>query len=472
MKRTADTNLPGQIGNWKPPRPPRNNAPLWERSPHPARHATLYDLAARIEQRDAVVTVIGLGYVGLPLAVESAHAGFRTYGYDVSEAKVAQVRGGRSTTLDADDAVVGKLVGAGTLSATTDTGVLAQSDVIIICVPTPLKDSKIPDMSYITAAAHAVAQNRKEGQLVILESTSYPGTTDGLLLDILEDAGAQLDTDTFVAFSPERVDPGNPTFKTKDITKVVGGVTEKSTELAVSFYRQFLDSVFPTTSARVAETSKLLENTFRAVNIAMINEFAQICHELDIDVWEVVDAAKTKPFGFMPFYPGPGVGGHCIPLDPHYLAWSARLTGFEPRFIQIADQVNSAMPRYVVDRLIKRLSESGKALGESNILVFGVAYKSNIDDARESPALEVMHLLEKWGANVRYVDPFVPDVSFKGHSWTASELNAETLAWADAGLVLTAHDGFAWDEILERLGGFLLDTRRAVGEPHAKVVRL
>lgn len=430
------------------------------------------DLATCIQQRDATVTVVGLGYVGLPLAVETAHAGFKTFGYDVSQAKVELVNSGRSTTLDVEDARVKELIRANTLSATADAAVLGRSDVVVICVPTPLQSSKIPDMSFVISAAEAVARYRKEGQLVILESTSYPGTTDGLLLKILEREGAKLDTDTFVAFSPERVDPGNKDFKTKDIPKVVGGVTAKSTKLATLFYEQFLENVFPTTSARVAETAKLLENTFRAVNIAMINEFAQICHELEIDVWDVVDAAKTKPFGFMPFYPGPGVGGHCIPLDPHYLAWSARLTGFEPRFIQIADQVNGAMPRYVVERLVKLLNQSGKALGESNVLVFGVAYKSNIDDARESPALEVMHLLEKWQANVRYIDPFVSSVCFKGHTWTSSQLSADTLAWADIGLILTAHDAFDWDKILAQLDGFLLDTRRAVERYHDKVIRL
>jgi len=432
----------------------------------------IHDLTARIQQRDAVVTVIGLGYVGLPLAVETAQAGFKTFGYDVSHAKVDLVNSGHSTTLDVENSRVKDLVDAGALSATNDPAVMSQSDIIVICVPTPLQSTKTPDMSFITSAGEAIARHRRAGQLVILESTSYPGTTDGLLLDMLKAGGATLDADTFVAFSPERVDPGNQSFKTKDIPKVVGGITAQSTELATLFYRQFLQNVFATTSARVAETAKLLENTFRAVNIAMINEFAQICHELEIDVWDVVDAAKTKPFGFMPFYPGPGVGGHCIPLDPHYLAWSARLTGFEPRFIQVADQVNSAMPRYVVERLLKSLNRSGKALSGSNILVFGVAYKSNIDDARESPALEVMHLLEEWQANIRYIDPFVPSVSFKGHSWTSSELSAETLAWADASLILTAHDAFDWDHILTQLDGFLLDTRRAVERQHDKVIRL
>lgn len=424
------------------------------------------------EAKTAHIAVVGLGYVGLPLAVETAKAGFTTYGFDVSERRVAVINGGSSPVQDIGSEEVAELVEGNLLIATTDASTLSKADAVVICVPTPLQSNKEPDMSYIVSAAQTIAANRKPGQLVVLESTSYPGTTDDLIAGILKEAGAEIDTDAFLAFSPERVDPGNRDFKTKNIPKVVGGVSRVSAEVAVAFYSQFLDNIHPVTSARVAETAKLLENTFRAVNIAMVNELAQICHELKIDVWEVVDAAKTKPFGFMAFYPGPGVGGHCIPLDPHYLAWSARLTGFEPRFIQIADQVNSSMPRYVTSRITELLNDKSKPLRGSNILVFGVAYKSDIDDARESPALEVMHLLEARGANLRYVDPFVSSADFKDHHWERSELGDDLLAWADAGVILTTHSAFDWEEIIKGMGGPVLDTRNAVPFADSKVVKL
>ena len=428
-------------------------------------------LVKKFEARDACVAIIGMGYVGLPLAVEMARAGFVTYGYDVSDAKVDAINRGTSPTTDVHDDDLAALLEAHALSVTTDPAVLTRADAVIVCVPTPLLGNKEPDMHYVTSAVATLLSYRKPGQLIVLESTSYPGTTDVLIASMLSDSGATLDVDTFLAFSPERIDPGNARFSTKNIPKVVGGVSAQSTEVAAALYRQVLETVHVVSSARVAETAKLLENTFRAVNIAMVNEFAQLCHELHIDVWEVIDAAKTKPFGFMPFYPGPGVGGHCIPLDPHYLAWSARLSGFEPRFIQIADQVNSTMPRYIVSRMSDLLNAQSKAVRGSKLLVFGVTYKRDIDDARESPALEVMHLLEARGAELRYADPFVPTASFKGHCWQAHDLTPDLLAWADAGLVLTNHSAFDWSYILNSSQCPIFDTRNALPQ-NERVVKL
>lgn len=422
--------------------------------------------------RRARVAVVGLGYVGLPLAVEVASAGFQTVGYDVSQSRVDKITAGTSPVMDVPDAQLRQVRAGDVLTASTDPGVLAACDAVIICVPTPLRGNKEPDMHYIEEAAEAIACHRKSPQLIVLESTSYPGTTDQLLAGILRDAGAEIDEDTFLAFSPERVDPGNRQFRTKNIPKVVGGISARSAEVAASLYQAFLPDVHVVSSARVAETSKLLENTFRAVNIAMVNELAQLCHELGVDVWEVIEAASTKPFGFMPFYPGPGIGGHCIPLDPHFLAWSARVSGFEPRFIHIADQVNSSMPRYVVGRVIELLNDHRRALRDSRVLVFGVAYKSNVDDARESPALEVMALLEEYGAHVRYVDPYVATIQHKERQWSRSNLDAEALAWADVGLVLTDHNAFDWDDIVQKLDGPIFDTRNAIRSDSPRVAKL
>lgn len=428
-------------------------------------------LINRFRTRQAWVAVIGLGYVGLPLATELAEAGFTVSGLDVSKERVEAINAGASPVLDVPSSRLTDLLSTGHFHATADPSVLAEADACIICVPTPLRKTKEPDISYVVSATESIRAHLHPGQLVILESTTYPGTTDELIKGMLEETGLKADEDFFLAFSPERVDPGNPRYHTKNIPKVVGGISAASTEVAVALYEQVLEKVHPVTSARVAETAKLLENTFRAVNIGMVNELAQMCHEMGIDVWEVVDAAATKPFGFMPFYPGPGIGGHCIPLDPHYLAWRARLSGFEPRFIQLADQVNSHMPRYVVDRLAELLNDRGKPLKGSRILVFGVAYKADTDDARESPALEVIHFLEGRGADVRYVDPHIPEVRAEGHWWKAVEATAEQLEWADVGVVLAAHRAFAWNELVPQLPA-LLDTRNAVRFAHPKVVRL
>ncbi len=365
-----------------------------------------------IASRSARVGVIGLGYVGLPLLVEFAANGFRAVGFEVDQKKAAAINRGESYIGDVEGRAVRELVAAERLRATTDFDELAACDAVVICVPTPLRKTKEPDISYILAAAMEIRERLRRGQLVVLESTTYPGTTDEVLLPMFEEAGLRLDEDFLLAFSPERVDPGNPQFKTDNIPKVVGGCTPDSTAAAAALYGAIVKEVHAVTSARVAEAAKLLENTFRAVNIGMANEMARLCYHLGIDTWEVIRAAATKPFGFMPFYPGPGLGGHCIPLDPHYLSWKARQHGFESRFIGLADEVNSGMPEHVVRLVWDGLNEEGKALKGSRVLVLGVAYKKDIADVRESPALSIIDRLRAKGAEVRYHDPFVGEVRF------------------------------------------------------------
>jgi UDP-N-acetyl-D-glucosamine dehydrogenase len=426
----------------------------------------------KFRSREARVAVLGLGYVGLPLAVEFATAGFSVLGFDVMQARVDSINLGKSPVLDVSDTALNGVILTSKFRASTLVDDLADIDAFIICVPTPLRKTKEPDISYVISATESIRLHLKVGQLIVLESTTYPGTTDELILGMLEDgSGLKADQDFFLAFSPERVDPGNPTFSTRNITKVVGGIGDNSTKAAVALYSQVLDNIHAVSSARVAETAKLLENTFRAVNIGLVNEIAQLCHELNINVWEVVNAAATKPFGFMPFYPGPGIGGHCIPLDPHYLAWRARLSGFEPRFISLADQVNSNMPRYVVSRLAELLNDFEKSLKGSHILVFGVAYKANIDDSRESPALEVIHFLTERGAIVRYVDSYIASVKIGEEVFSAVPLDDAVLAWADVGVVLTGHSDFDWNKILPVMK-LVFDTRNAIKVESTKVVKL
>src|SRR6266436_4061262 len=346
-----------------------------------------------VEQLTCRIGVIGLGYVGLPLAVEFAHRGFKATGFEVDRTKIDAINSGRSYIGDVNSLSITELVGAGTLTATADFDELKHCDAIIVCVPTPLRKTKEPDVSYILAAAGEVKKCLRRGQLIVLESTTYPGTTDEVLLPMFEDTGLRLDEDFLLAFSPERVDPGNPQFQTHNIPKVVGGVTDDSTEAAVCLYSRIVKEVHEVSSARVAETAKLLENTFRAVNIGMANEMARLCYALGIDTWEVIKAAATKPFGFMPFYPGPGIGGHCIPLDPHYLSWKARQHGFDSRFIGLAEEVNSRMPDHVVQLISDGLNDVRKAMNGSRVLLLGVAYKKDIDDVRESPALSIIDRL-------------------------------------------------------------------------------
>jgi UDP-N-acetyl-D-glucosamine dehydrogenase len=432
-------------------------------------------LSHRLEHRTARVGVVGLGYVGLPLVVELARAGFRATGIDLDPRKVSAINAGRSYIPDVSPAEVAALVQAGRLDATADYAVVAELDTINICVPTPLRKTKDPDMSYIVSAVEAIAAHLRPGSLVVLESTTYPGTTDEVVQPLLEAGGMRAGQDFFLAFSPERVDPGNPTFNTRNVPKVVGGLTPDCSALAAALYGTAIETIVPVSSTRVAEMVKLLENTFRAVNIGMVNELALMCDRLGIDVWEVIDAAKTKPFGFMPFYPGPGLGGHCIPIDPFYLSWKAKQTGFEPRFIELAGHVNGAMPHYALDKVVEALNTRKKAVNGSSILALGVAYKRDIDDMRESPALDVLGLLHQRGASVSYCDPYVPRV--RGRDWTggfdldAAKLDEPALNAADCVVILTDHQAFNYDLVV-RAADLVVDTRNAIRGTHPNVFRL
>ncbi len=436
-----------------------------------------------IADKTACVGVIGLGYVGLPLIVEFISKGFKGIGFEVDQKKTDAINAGKSYIVDVSDEQVQKCIGTGLLSATTDFAQLSYCDVIIICVPTPLRKTKDPDMSYILAAGDQIQKHMRPGQLVILESTTYPGTTDEILQPIFEKAGFELDKDFLLAFSPERVDPGNPQFQTHNIPKVVGGVGEMSTDVASFLYSQIVEAVHPVTSARVAEACKLWENTFRAINIGMANEMAKLCNTLGIDTWETVQAADTKPFGFMAFYPGPGFGGHCIPLDPHYLSWKARQHGFDSQFITLAEEVNSGMPDYVVKLAADALNDDKKAVNGSKVLILGVAYKNDIDDMRESPALSVIDLFRAKGADVVYHDPFVPEVTFD-HAYTIGdgeplfnqELTDELILEADCAVICTAHKGVDYSRVTE-LSKLIVDTRNALDKEtrdnsKARIVRL
>jgi len=441
------------------------------------------ELINRITNKQAHVGVIGLGYVGLPLLVEFASKGFRGTGFEVDESKAKQINAGTSYIGDVPSSKVKEVVDAKRLQATTDFNHLADCDAIIICVPTPLRKTKEPDVSYILAATEEIAKRLRRGQLIILESTTYPGTTDEVLLPMFEEKGLKLDEDFLLAFSPERVDPGNPQFLTHNIPKVVGGVTDDSTAVAAHLYSQIVNDVFAVSSARVAEAAKLLENTFRAVNIGMANEMARLCYALNIDTWEVIRAAATKPFGFMPFYPGPGIGGHCIPLDPHYLSWKARQHGFDSRFISLAEEVNSRMPEHVVQLVSDGLNDDRKAMKGSNVLLLGVAYKKDINDVRESPALSIIDRLRAKGANVRYHDPFVAEVRFDdahtdagGEPLQSVSLTNEELKSADCVIIVTDHSEIDYKRVCS-LASLIVDTRNALNgdvrrESSARIIRL
>jgi len=421
------------------------------------------DLKEKIASREARVGVIGLGYVGLPLAVEFAHAGLTAIGFEVDKSKVSSINRGESYIPDVPSSQLSAAVRADKLQATTDFSVLASVDVIIICVPTPLRKTKEPDVSYILDAAQRIKATLRPGQLVILESTTYPGTTDEVLRPMLDETGLEIDKDYFLAFSPERIDPGNASFNTRNIPKVVGGATAASTEVAAAIYGAIVSSVHCVSSARVAEACKLLENTFRAVNIGLVNELSQLCHTLEIDTWEVIEAAKTKPFGFMAFYPGPGIGGHCIPLDPHYLSWKARMHGFEARFISLAEEVNSRMPEHVVDLVAKGLNRSRKAVNGSKILILGVAYKPDIDDVRESPALAIIEKLKALGGEVDYHDPYIPEIRLEGESHdrlSSIALSDDRIASADCVVIVTNHRNIDYGMVAEK-AALVVDTRHA-----------
>jgi UDP-N-acetyl-D-glucosamine dehydrogenase len=428
-------------------------------------------LAEKISAGTARVGVVGLGYVGLPLAVEFGKVGFAVTGIDVSASKVAQINAGTSYIQDVPTAEVSALVAAGKLSATTDFSAITGLDTIDICVPTPLRKTKDPDMSFVVAAAEEVAKYLHPGMLITLESTTYPGTTDELLLPMFEKTGLKAGKDFFLCFSPERVDPGNPKFQTKNIPKVIGGITPACTAVGAHFYRQALDTVVPAGSTVTAEMVKLLENTFRMINIGLVNELAVMCDRMGINVWEVIDAAATKPFGYMPFYPGPGLGGHCIPIDPFYLSWKSKQAGFEARFIELAGEVNGQMPRYVVERVQNALNDVEKPLKGSRVHVLGVAYKRDIDDVRESPALDVIHLLGRRGARVSYTDPFVASVNIEGERMESTPLD-EALSQADIVVVVTDHKSFNYAEVASK-AKLVFDARNAMkGISAANIRRL
>ena len=441
------------------------------------------EFISAIAEKRARVGVIGLGYVGLPLVTEFARGGFAAIGFEVDAAKAATINSGESYIGDVPSSQVKELIDSGRLHATTNFDELKDCDAIIICVPTPLRKTKEPDVSYILAAAEAIKKRLRRGQLIILESTTYPGTTDEVLLPMLEETGLKLDQDFLLAFSPERVDPGNPEFKTHNIPKVVGGVTDDSTEAAAALYGRIVREVHAVSSARVAETAKLLENTFRAVNIGMANEMARLCYALGIDTWEVIRAAATKPFGFMPFYPGPGIGGHCIPLDPHYLSWKARQHGFDSRFIGLAEEVNSRMPEHVVQLVSDGLNDARKAMNGSRILLLGVAYKKDIDDVRESPALSIIDRLRSKGCDVRYHDPFVTDVTFDdahaeggGEPLSSVALTEDEISASDCVVIVTNHSDVDYARVIE-LAPLVVDTRNALNGDmrrgsRARIIRL
>jgi UDP-N-acetyl-D-glucosamine dehydrogenase len=433
--------------------------------------STASQLAERISNRSARVGIIGLGYVGLPLAVELAKAGFSVTGIDLVESKVERINAGDSYVQDVSPADVAALVDAGKLRATTDFSVVAELDTINICVPTPLRKTKDPDMSFIVSACQEIARFVHPGLLAILESTTYPGTTDELVLPMLASTGLEVGRDFFLCFSPERVDPGNPKFQTRNIPKVVGGVTPACTRLGAHFYAQALEHVVPVSSTQVAEMVKLLENTFRMINIGLVNELAMMCERMSINIWEVIDAAATKPFGFMPFYPGPGLGGHCIPIDPFYLSWKSKQAGIEARFIELAGYINGQMPHFVVEKVQNALNDRGKAVKGSHIHILGVAYKRDIDDVRESPALDIIHLLQRRGAKVTFSDPYVPSLRMYQEILTSVDA-LETVEQADATVIVTDHSQIDYQPIVER-AALIVDTRNALrGMVAPNIIRL
>ncbi len=421
-------------------------------------------LMDKIVNRKALVAVIGLGYVGLPLAVEKAKAGYRTIGFDVQEEKVNLVNKGHNYIGDVVDAELTDIVERGLLSATTNFSVVGEADFIAICVPTPLDEYQQPDISYVRDSTIEIAKYLKRGSIVVLESTTYPGTTEELLMPILErGSGLKCGEDFFLAFSPERVDPGNLIYKTKNTPKVVGGVGRDATELAAAMYRRVLDSdIFEASSPKVAEMEKILENTYRNINIGLINEMAIICNKMGINIWEVIEAAKTKPYGFQAFYPGPGLGGHCIPLDPYYLSWKAREYQYHTKLIETSGIINDSMPEYVVERASKILNRFKKPLNGAKILILGVAYKQDIDDYRESPALKVIEIFQKEGCQVDFYDPFVKEYKYKGKEKSGmDQLRAELLQGVDLVVITTAHTVIDY-EFVQQNAPYIFDTKNAM----------
>jgi UDP-N-acetyl-D-glucosamine dehydrogenase len=432
-------------------------------------------LRAKIADGSAVCGVVGLGYVGLPLAVEMGNVDLKVIGLDVSKRVVNDLNAGKSHIKDIPSADVARLRKAGRFEATTEMSRLAECDVISICVPTPLSKTKDPEMSYVIAATESVAASLRPGQLIVLESTTYPGTTRELMIPLLEARGLEVGSDIFLCFSPERVDPGNEKWHTKNTPKVIGGVTPQCGELGAALYGKFIDTMVPVSSPEAAELTKLLENTFRMINIGLANEMAQICERLGVDVWEVIDAAATKPFGYMKFTPGPGLGGHCIPLDPHYLAWKMRTLHYKTRMIGVADEINSEMPAFWVSKVQDALNDKAIALKNAKVLVLGVAYKKDIDDMRESPALEIMDLLAQKGAQVSYHDPYCPEIKEDGHTPAGAvgksvPLTDATLTGADAVIIVTDHSDIDYAKV-QSLAKVLVDTRAAVARSQRQTRR-
>jgi UDP-N-acetyl-D-glucosamine dehydrogenase len=427
----------------------------------PSRMSVAQDLISKAERRQILFGIVGLGYVGLPLAVELARAGYRVLGFDVNPEVVDGLNEGRSHVKDVTEAQLQKAMECGRFSATTDMARLAETDAISICVPTPLSKFKDPDVSYIVAATEAVKKHLRRGQAIVLESTTYPGTTREILLPALESTGLTVGQDFFLAFSPERVDPGNPKYGTRNTPKVVGGITADCQRVAVALYQPAIDTLVPVSTTEAAELVKLLENTFRSVNIGLVNEMAIVCDKLGVNVWEVIEDAATKPFGFMKFLPGPGLGGHCIPIDPHYLAWKMRGLNYKTRFIDLAGELNTEMPLFWVRKLSEALNSQGKAVQGASVLVLGVAYKRDIEDIRESPALDIIRLLEGQGAKVTYFDPHVPRFREDGHEFRSVELTPERVAAVDCVMVVTDHSSVDY-RMIKRNAKLVVDTRNAI----------
>jgi UDP-N-acetyl-D-glucosamine dehydrogenase len=419
------------------------------------------ELIGKAQRREALFGIVGLGYVGLPLTVELAKAGYRVLGFDISERVVNGLNAGHSHVKDVSDDQLGEALAAGRFEATTDMSRMGEPDAVSICVPTPLSKFKDPDVSYIVAATDSVKRTLRRGQAIILESTTYPGTTREILQPALESTGLTVGTDFFLAFSPERVDPGNPVWQTHNTPKVVGGITENCTRVACALYEPAIERLVPVSTTEAAELVKLLENTFRSVNIGLVNEMAIVCDKLGVNVWEVIEAASTKPFGFMKFLPGPGLGGHCIPIDPHYLAWKMRGLNYKTRFIDLAGELNTEMPLFWVRKVSEALNLQGKAVRGAAILVLGVAYKRDIDDIRESPALDIIRLLEGQGARVAYADPHVPCFSENGREYRSVPLDSQTVAAADCVMIVTDHTAVDY-RMIKRSAKLVVDTRNAM----------
>ncbi len=425
-------------------------------------------------RKDDKIAIIGLGYVGLPLAVEFAGCGLSVVGIDKDLVKVNQINKGKSYIKDVENKLLKKVVDKQKLKATDNFSALKKVNTIIICVPTPLRKTKDPDISYVISATKEISKHLQKGQLIVLESTTYPGTTREVIVPILEEKGFKFGRDFYLAFSPERVDPGNKKYAIKNTPKVIGGIDKKSTGFACLLYGKIVEKIIPVSSPEVAEMVKLLENTFRSVNIGLVNEIALVCNRLNLDVWEIIDAAASKPFGFMPFYPGPGLGGHCIPIDPHYLSWKLKSLNFYAHFIELAGEINNKMPNFVVEKVFKALNERKKCIKKANIVLLGVAYKKDVSDVRESPALDIIQLLENLGAKIKYIDPYVPQIKIGNKKMAASKMNDALLRNADAVIITTAHSCFDYDKIIKN-ANLIIDTRgitRKIKSGQKKIVRL